>query len=263
MWTSSGMSMLVIESLKNLWTPVLMEEGEQVRSISNFVFTHRLNVESMHENQIELWSEAVSQQHFTDAGEIIALNGSGLLPPMLNFQVLSWMGALGLSPQQVDANALACRGAFFHHDAEHFSNSVFAVVWLDEQDNSDLLLPAMGKRIPLKYGTVVLFDPCQPHGVVARGKNKFVEADFHDTDIAAFACFDIDAADKSIATAMEIRFRDDLNDIENAVLVGGFENQVKDKVEAHTGQWKLDQKSVGFKAKANHKNYKKEKILAA
>ncbi len=38
--------------------------------------------------------------------------------------------------------------------------------------------PLIGQRITLRWGTVVLLHPSQPHALVARGNNSFREAYF-------------------------------------------------------------------------------------
>ena len=92
-----------------------------------------------------------------------------------------WTAALGLPADWLaacDTALMACRGASYHHDGARYGGMAFCNLFLSEDQGLDLHFPAAGQRIPLRRGTVVLFDTCQPHAVIARGSSGFDVADF-------------------------------------------------------------------------------------
>ena len=96
--------------------------------------------------------------------------------------VSDWMHTLGLHDVLATAEValMACRGARYHHDGEYYGGAAFCNLFLSEDRDLDLIFPATGHRIPLSRGTVVLFDTCQPHAVIARHNSGFDAADFSD-----------------------------------------------------------------------------------
>ena len=75
---------------------------------------------------------------------------------------------------------MACRGARYHHDAAQYGGAAFCNLFLSEDRGLDLHCAASGHRIALVAGTLVLFDPSQPHAVIARGSAGFDVRDFAD-----------------------------------------------------------------------------------
>ncbi|MCC8395169.1 hypothetical protein LJ656_21510 [Paraburkholderia sp. MMS20-SJTR3] len=94
--------------------------------------------------------------------------------------VADWTDALGIPHVLAasDVALMACRGARYHHDGDQYGGAAFCNLFLSEDNGLDVFFPASGVRVPLTRGTVILFDPCQPHGVVPRGASVFNEADF-------------------------------------------------------------------------------------
>jgi len=96
-------------------------------------------------------------------------------------QALSdWTRTLGLPamPGACDVALMACRGARYHHDGAQYGGAAFCNLFLSEDLGQDLHFAFTGRRIPLTRGTVVIFDTCQPHAVIARGSGGFDVADF-------------------------------------------------------------------------------------
>ena len=91
-----------------------------------------------------------------------------------------WTRSLGL--QEVlassDVALMACRGARYHHDGAQYGGFAFCNLFLSEDKGLDLHFSASGQRIPLRRGTVVIFDTGQPHAVIQRGSSGFDAADF-------------------------------------------------------------------------------------
>ena len=81
-----------------------------------------------------------------------------------------WTRALGLENllASCDVALMACRGARYHHDGAQYGGAAFCNLFLSEDKGLDVHFPGTGDRIPLRRGTVLLFDTGQPHGVVRR-----------------------------------------------------------------------------------------------
>jgi hypothetical protein len=77
-----------------------------------------------------------------------------------------------------DIALMACRGAKYHHDGAQYGGAAFCNLFLSEDRGLDLHFPHAGHRIPLVRGTVVVFDTCQPHAVIARHSDRFAAGDF-------------------------------------------------------------------------------------
>ena len=82
--------------------------------------------------------------------------------------VADWTRTLGLPEvlASADVALMACRGAKYHHDGEHYGGAAFCNLFVSEDRGLDLHFPATGHRIPLARGTAVIFDTGQPHAVI-------------------------------------------------------------------------------------------------
>lgn len=94
-----------------------------------------------------------------------------------------------LSDEDAPSQVLWCTGAAFHEDAVF--NSVLAVALWHGADR-DLVLPHLDVVVPMRRGTVVLFDSAQPHGLLKPGKRLFSAADFGgEPDRSVFCTLDL------------------------------------------------------------------------
>ena len=91
-----------------------------------------------------------------------------------------WTGAQRLAGllDGCDASLMACRGARYHHDGVQYGGAAFCNLFLSEDKGLDLHFAVSGQRIPLRRGTVVVFDTGQPHAVIARNRGYFDASDF-------------------------------------------------------------------------------------
>ena len=103
---------------------------------------------------------------------------------------------------------MACRGAKYHHDGEHYGGAAFCNLFLSEDRGLDLHFPATDHRIPLARGTAVLFDTGQPHGVIKRGSGGFNAADFApDQDCTQlFLTWELPIEDAHVGRALRVAF---------------------------------------------------------
>lgn len=124
-----------------------------------------------------------------------------------------WSAALGLGDLLADCDIalMACRGARYHHDGNQYGGAAFCNLFLSEDKELDLFFAQTGQRIALTRGTAVLFDTCQPHGVVPRGARAFRESDFAPRpDLSQlFLAWELPIEDPRVAAALDIRFDTD------------------------------------------------------
>jgi len=134
---------------------------------------------------------------------------------------------------------MACRGARYHFDAEHYGAAAFCNLFLSEDKGLDLHFPAIGRRIPLCRGTAVLFDTAQPHAVIARHASGFEMSDFASgrDDTQVFLSWELPIEHAGVAAALGVDF--DVDALEASRL---HEEQVRlggRRVRPHpaTGAW--------------------------
>jgi hypothetical protein len=173
-----------------MWTKITPEKalvlmpGRGSRSIALHVLTDQLDLAPLDDAENDAWSLALSAEGCMDKGQIAYLReGSSLATPALQSAIDTWLGTHGLAQckRKGPATPLACTGASFHHDADSYADEVFCVLWLSDDTPWDLYFPYIQTRVPLRYGTVILFDSAQPHGVVPHGATAF---DFDEENLA-------------------------------------------------------------------------------
>ena len=140
--------------------------------------------------------------------------------------VADWLQSYGVCADlnRAETALMACRGAHYHHDATQYSGSVFCNLFLTEDRGQDVHFPHAGLRVPLRYGTVLLFDTGQPHAVIRRSAEAFDPAHFcspahSDAETEAdsdpypenahvFLTWEIPIADTGVAAALDIESTD-------------------------------------------------------
>ena len=124
--------------------------------------------------------------------------------------VSGWTHTLGLREVLAasDVALMASRGARYHHDGDQYGDAAFCNLFLSEDRALDLHFPAIGHRIPLTRGTVVIFDTGQPHAVIERRSNGFHMADFPpDRDCTQiFLTWELPIEDINVGNALQITF---------------------------------------------------------
>ena len=110
-----------------------------------------------------------------------------------------------------DVALMACWGARYHHDGGQYGAAAFCNLFLSEDKGLDLHFPATGQRIPLRRGTVVVFDTCQPHAVIPRHSSGFDATDFPagQSDTQLFLTWELPIEDAHVARALQIDFDTD------------------------------------------------------
>jgi hypothetical protein len=124
--------------------------------------------------------------------------------------VACWTSTLGLPGVLAtsDVALMVCRGARYHHDGEQYGSAVFCNLFVSDDKGLDLHFPSIDLRIPLTRGTVVIFDTCQPHGVIQRHSDGFSNTDFPaEQDFTQlFLTWELPVEDEHVAEALDIVF---------------------------------------------------------
>ena len=120
----------------------------------------------------------------------------------------AWTRTLGLGEVLAHSSValMASRGADFHHDGLQYGGMAFCNLFLSEDQGLEVYFPVSGQRIPLLRGTVLLFDTCQPHALLARGRSAFDAADFPagPAHTQTFLTWELDLQAPGVAAALGI-----------------------------------------------------------
>lgn len=192
--------------------PVFHSEGDHSRNTSEKVFWGRLEIPALDSEVRDAWIAQAIDRGLQDSGDITAVNAPARgwdAFEQVQTQLHRWAQQNGF--EQAVANGsvsvLACYGASFHTDGDGFPDTAFCVVWLGQDCGQDLLFPHLDVRIPLTYGTVVLFDSAQPHGVVERGASQWVPDEYFERRGKLCQCFlswDMEIHREELAALMEV-----------------------------------------------------------
>lgn len=85
-----------------------------------------------------------------------------------------------------------CRGAFFHNDA-HYAGVLFGV-WTLAGPARNLVFPRVGARVPAGVGSLVVFDPFEPHAVLDAGRTAYRKEEYESAEFSLFVGFEIELA---------------------------------------------------------------------
>jgi hypothetical protein len=82
-----------------------------------------------------------------------------------------------------------CRGAFFHNDA-HYDGVLFGI-WSILGPARDVVFPRIDYRVSSTIGSMVVFDPFEPHGVLVAGALSYRADDYEGAEPSVFLGFEI------------------------------------------------------------------------
>lgn len=107
---------------------------------------------------------------------------------------------LPIKPQKV--TFASCLGTDLHHDGHV---NVFCVVWLGNEPDLEFFTEDLNVKIPLKFGTCIIFDALMRHGVKHAKDDYFQGSSLQDYEVANFISFDMEIQDyPQILDPMEI-----------------------------------------------------------
>jgi hypothetical protein len=197
----------------DIFVPMPDTQGPAGRSISDVILEGKVTLPEPDIDMLTDWSLAYGS---SEPGTIEAAGPRTRLGQNNEIQAieaaaLTWPELSGLEDAVAEAHItpLVCQGASFHTDGFLFGDFIFLVVWLVERQGIDLFFPNGGKRIALDYGSVVLFDPAQPHGLVFEEKSTwdaFQYTSRMSDPTQHFVSFDFPVTTPSLAQRLGIRF---------------------------------------------------------
>lgn len=187
------------------------------RSVSNTVMVGAVDVPAPPARLVADWAREISRMTL-EAGdvEVMPLARARTRWPEYPQCVRAtddWTSTLGLPGvlASSDVALMVCRGARYHHDGEQYGGAAFCNLFLSEDNGQDVHFPSLGLRIPLRRGTVLIFDTCQPHAVIPRGSHAFDAADFpNNRDCTQlFLTWELPIEDARVASALNVAFDTD------------------------------------------------------
>jgi hypothetical protein len=188
------------------------------RSVSDTVLSGTMDVPPLPAPLIADWERDIALQLQLAPGDVEPLPLARARRRWPDYQrcvqlVGNWTDSLGLQQQlaSADVSLMACRGAKYHHDGAMYGGMAFCNLFLSEDKGLDLHFPAAGQRLPLRRGTVVIFDTGQPHAVIRRGSEGFDAGSFGPgIDCSTvFLSWELPIEETCLAQAMDIRFDTD------------------------------------------------------
>jgi len=194
--------------------------GDAIRSrrVSDVVLSGTVDVPAPPARLLADWAREISSRMTLEAGDVEVMplaRARTRWPeyPHCVRAVSDWTGTFGLHGvlASSDVALMVCRGARYHHDGEQYGGAAFCNLFLSDDKGQDVYFPSLDLRIPLIRGTVLVFDTCQPHGVVRRGSNRFDDADFpSDQDCTqVFLTWELPIEDSNVAQALGVAFDND------------------------------------------------------
>ncbi|CAE6926351.1 hypothetical protein R69608_04384 [Paraburkholderia nemoris] len=191
------------------------DDAIRSRSVSDIVLSGTVDVPMPPARLLADWEREISSHLVLEPGDVEPMplpRARARWPDYTRCvqAVSDWTRSLGL-PEVLAASDVAlmvCRGARYHHDGAQYGDAAFCNLFMSEDRGLDLHFPALGRRIPLTRGTVVLFDTGQPHGVIQRGSSSFNAADFApDQDwIQIFLTWELPIENAHVGHALKVAF---------------------------------------------------------
>ncbi|SOE98388.1 hypothetical protein SAMN05446635_6361 [Burkholderia sp. OK233] len=191
------------------------DDAIRSRSVSDIVLSGTVDVPMPPARLLADWEREISSHLVLEPGDVEPMplpRARARWPDYTRCvqAVSDWTHALGL-PEVLaasDVALMACRGARYHHDGAQYGDAAFCNLFMSEDRGLDLHFPALGRRIPLTRGTVVIFDTGQPHGVIQRGSSGFNVADFTpDQDcIQIFLTWELPIENAHVGHALKVAF---------------------------------------------------------
>src|SRR5580698_7557640 len=185
------------------------------RSVSDIVLSGKVDVPEPPTRLLADWDREISSRMVLEPGEVEEMPLARARARWPDYTrcvraASDWTCSLGLPAvlASSDVALMACRGAKYHHDGEQYGGAAFCNLFLSEDRGLDLHFPALGRRIALTRGTVVIFDTGQPHGVIQRGSSGFNVADFApDRDcVQIFLTWELPVEDAHVGRALKVAF---------------------------------------------------------
>lgn len=194
--------------LVEIISPVVGGDGE-FRTISEKVLSGQLALPDSITRKRAVWHESLKSPTSKPSDIVVVSSDCVRANPICDEAreaAMAWMQERGLPDlrERASVSPLGCVAASFHHDLSAFGDSVFCVVWTEEDCGLELVFPDLDVRVPLSFGTIVVFDAGQPHGVIRKGLKVFNARSYTTLPMQTFLSFDFGAAVPGVPEAMGI-----------------------------------------------------------
>jgi hypothetical protein len=117
-------------------------------------------------------------------------SGGAFVDPAIELELRAALPAQWTRFARAQMEWYACRGAFFHNDA-HYDGVLFGV-WSVAGPPRQLTFPRIGCRLPASIGSIVVFDPFEPHAVLDAGAATYRREDYELATSNLFLGFEVE-----------------------------------------------------------------------
>jgi hypothetical protein len=217
------------------------------RSVGPAVLAGRLAIPSPSQHLLAEWARESTHQLALEPGDVEPLRLPRARMRWPDYRlcvqaVADWTRSVGLQELLASGEQalMACRGARYHLDAERYGANAFCNLFVSDDKELDLHFPALGRRIPLERGTVVVFDTGQPHGVVDRRSAGFSPDDFPDgrDRTVVFLTWELPIEDLTLAQALGTRFDVDADTAARLTEAQVWQQGVRRELCPESGRWR-------------------------
>jgi hypothetical protein len=162
------------------------DEPVRCRSVSGVVLTGTVDLKPLPARLLADWENETRDNLELEVGDVEVMPLARARSRWPDFRLCvaeagRWLESQGVSAGLLgDSNRalMVCRGARYHHDGEQYAGAAFFNLFVSDDVGLDLHFASTGHRIPLVRGTAVVFDTCQPHGVIQRSSAGFDASEF-------------------------------------------------------------------------------------
>ena len=221
------------------------------RRVSPIVLTGQVDLPPSPKHRQADWARELWGQPGVEAGDVEQLPLAHARMRWPGFRgsvtaVSDWLAVQGLpdvvgpATSHGDLALMACCGARYHHDGSQYGAKVFCNLFVSDTPELVVHFPAIGKRIALLRGTVMVFDTCQPHGVVFKDRAGFDAADFATRPdcVAAFLTWELPVDTLAVSRALQIGWYPDDHVVEPPMEEGLMRYGALAQVCPQTGAWR-------------------------
>lgn len=158
-----------------------------IRGVFNGVYLTQIDVESTNYLEVAQYLKQLSPKDSSGVVRSHSFQSTSIAPTVIPlarkvFESLittNLLTEVAFDEFEKSCLLLSSQGACPHTDVNVCADKfrLFWVLCLEDSD-ADIFFGNIGLRIPVKAGTLLVFDPCQPHAVISKEKSTFSRGDF-------------------------------------------------------------------------------------
>jgi hypothetical protein len=208
----------MVQFMMRYATPLKPLRLGQFRQVLNGIFVTNLNTEPASTSELLGYlkqrprekAAGIVHTHSCQTSETrkaLAQVNNRVFDTLVSADLIGTNGSDALSKA---STMLSMRGAQPHTDARvsHDKTRLFWALCLETSD-TEVLFGNLGIRVPIEEGTLLVFDPCQPHAVFGKGRDTFMKSHFGPDDRQFFAAGDFPSSSwKDLGVSLSLTAED-------------------------------------------------------